>query len=73
MHTITNGGDYYLVANDFVPYLEAQVRACVQCAVLRPKTLCPAYKQVHARVQHSAWTQHPVISSRAALPCPAQS
>ncbi|KAF5838571.1 phosphorylase, glycogen [Dunaliella salina] len=26
LHNITNGGDYYLVANDFVPYLEAQER-----------------------------------------------
>jgi starch phosphorylase len=26
VHNITDGGDFYLVANDFVPYLEAQVK-----------------------------------------------
>jgi hypothetical protein len=29
LDAITTGGDYYLVANDFVPYIEAQARGQV--------------------------------------------
>lgn len=28
VHSISSGGDFYLLANDFVSYLEAQARVC---------------------------------------------
>jgi hypothetical protein len=48
VNSISSGGDFYLLANDFVSYLEAQARArgtllrVVPC-VSRPTRCCPAW------------------------------